>query len=319
MTTERQPLIWTGKDTAVILCVSANPSLDNLLVTTRLQWGRKICPHRWTVVPGGGAVRAAWIARELKADVAVTGFIAGRAGRMHTELLDAAGIHHNYLEVSGETRGKIFVMDDDSGLATEFAGPGPTLSASDALGLVARVREMCGPGDWVIISGSIPLSGPSDLYYHLTRAARAAGAKVALDSRGTPMMHGLKAVPDIWKPNAEEMQEAMALGVDPVDLCEQGTIILLSEGSNGLCLFVPGRKPCRYAPPRRKPWNPAGSGTALLAATVVALQEGKDIETAVAWGLAAGVANMRYDIPGFATQEDLEELTPLVLALDATD
>jgi fructose-1-phosphate kinase PfkB-like protein len=129
-------------------------------------------------------------------------------------------------------------------------------------------------------------------------------------------MAALNEVPELWKPNAEELAEAMALGLDPVEQCDRGSTIIMSEGRYGALLLRDDAPPRRYSPPARRPWNPAGSGNALLATTVAALHGQADWDTALRAGLAAGVANLRHDIPGFATYAEVEELSPLVIVGD---
>jgi tagatose 6-phosphate kinase len=198
----------------------------------------------------------------------------------------------------------------------ELPGPAPRVTEAETGALLTKVESLCGRGDWVLLAGEVPPGAPVDIYATLTRAAHARGAKVAVDLRGEPLMAALKEVPEIWKPNAQEMEEAMAMGLDPVEQCERGTDIVMSEGRYGAVLLRVNATPRRFSPPVRRPWNPAGSGNALLATTVAALHGQADWDTALRAGLAAGVANLRHDIPGFATYKEVEELSPLVVVGD---
>jgi 1-phosphofructokinase family hexose kinase len=300
----------------VVICVSANPSLDQIIVTDGFHLGGMVKPKRWTVAPGGGAVRVAGIVRQLGVDVIATGLRGGGAGDWHERLMDRMGIPQDFVPIAGESRGKVFVLDENKGLLFEIPGPGPEVTAAECDALVAKVSSLAAEGDWVVISGSLPYIADPALYSRLVKAAHEAGARVAVDTRHEPLRDALSARPEIWKPNASEMQDAIARGIDPVAQCESGTAILLSEGSNGALLFLPGTPPRRFTPPVRRPWNPAGSGTALLAGTVAGLHRGLGWDEAVAQGLAAGVANMRYDVAGFATQSDVDELCSLVAILE---
>ena len=60
--------------------------------------------------------------------------------------------------------------------------------------------------DVVILSGSLPRDWPADTYRHLVEAARKTGAKVVLDASGKALVEGVKAHPDVIKPNAEECE-----------------------------------------------------------------------------------------------------------------
>jgi 1-phosphofructokinase family hexose kinase len=301
----------------VIVCVSANPSLDQILVTSGLALGGKVEPTRWTVSPGGSGVRIAFVAQQLGAPVCVTGFRGGGAGQWHARLLDGAGVSQDFVEIDAETRGTVLILDEERGFLVELPGQVPAIAPEDPQRLAEKLGTLCGEGDWVVLSGRLPGNAPASLYATLTRVAHGRGAKVAVDARGEPLLEALHAVPELWKPNSEEMEEAMAAGIDPGAQCESGTTILLTEGKRGALLLRPGRA-LRFGPPPRRPWNPAGSGNALLAATIATLQEGASWEDAVRTGLAAGVANMRHDVAGFVTREEVESLAPRVTMADQT-
>ena len=66
-------------------------------------------------------------------------------------------------------------------------------------------------GGWVVGCGSLPPGAPIDLYATLTSAARAAGLSVAIDSSGEPMTHAAAALPNLIKPNHEELEELVGL------------------------------------------------------------------------------------------------------------
>jgi len=303
----------------VILCVCANPSLDQILVVRDFRCDGKEEPVRWTVSPGGATVRMAEIIRQMGAPVVATGFLGGRAGEWHGSLLEESGLPHDFVRITDETRGRVMILDEQDGLRVELPGPPPKVTEGEVAALLHKVEGLCGKGDWVLLAGEVPHGAPTDIYARLARVAHGRGAKVAVDLRGEALMAALKEMPEIWKPNAQEMQEAMTLGLDPVEQCEKGTNIVMSEGRYGAVLLRDAFRPRRFSPPARRAWNPAGSGNALLATTVAALHGQADWDTALRAGLAAGVANLRHDIPGFASYDEVKELSPLVTVGDEPD
>ena len=60
--------------------------------------------------------------------------------------------------------------------------------------------------DVVILSGSLPKDWPVDTYRVLVDMAKRAGAKVVLDASGKALAEGVRAHPDVIKPNAEECE-----------------------------------------------------------------------------------------------------------------
>lgn len=296
----------------MVICVCPSPSLDQVIVAHHFTLGGKVEAKRWTVVPGGSGVRIANVAQLMGAPVLATGFRGGGAGAWHARLMDEAGVPQDFVEIAGETRGTALVLDESEGLLVELPGPAPHVTPEDVRSLEEKVAALAADGHWVILSGRLPEGAPVDLYARLTFAARRLGAKVAVDARGEPLLAALEEVPEVWKPNADEMKDAIRLGLDPVAQCVRGTTILLSEGKYGALLVRPGMRPRRFTPPARNPWNPAGSGNALLATTIACLHQGADWDAAVCRGLAAGVANMRHDVAGYVTLEDVDELVEYV-------
>lgn len=303
----------------MIICVCPNPSLDQILVLRHFRCDGKEEPVRWTVSAGGASVRMAEVVRQMGAPVVATGFLGGHAGAWAGSLMESEGLPHDFIRIGSETRGRVMILDEENGLSVEMPGPAPRVTSEETAALMAKVEHLCGKGDWVVLAGEVPPGAPEDLYALLTRAAHERGARVAVDLRGRPLMAALREVPEIWKPNAQEMEEAMALGLDPVEQCERGTTIIMSEGRYGAVLLRARSAPRRFSPPSRRPWNPAGSGNALLATTVAALHGQAEWDTALRAGLAAGVANLRHDLPGFATYAEVEELSPLVVVGDEPD
>jgi len=315
------PLERPEGETAVIICVSANPSLDQILVTDGFDLGGlggKVEPVRWSVVPGGSGVRIAHVAHQMGAPVIATGFRGGGAGAWHARLMDQAGFAHDFVEIEGETRGTVLILDETEGLLVELPGPAPTVTEDDVRRLEEKVDTLSGEGDWMVLSGKLPFGAPVDLYARLTEIAHGRGARVALDARGETLRNALERVPEVWKPNAAEMKDTMSSGLDPVAQCERGTSILLSEGKFGALLLRAGQRPRRFAPPVRHPWNPAGSGNSLLAATIAVLHDGGDWDEAIRRGLAAGVANMRHDIAGYVTPAEVLDLAGQVVIREET-
>jgi tagatose 6-phosphate kinase len=60
----------------------------------------------------------------------------------------------------------------------------------------------------VVLAGSLPPGVPADAYGQLTHLARGRGVRVVLDADGPALAEGLRAGPDVVKPNREELAGA---------------------------------------------------------------------------------------------------------------
>ncbi len=82
--------------------------------------------------------------------------------------------------------------------------------------------------DVVILSGSLPQGWPADTYGRLVESAKEAGAKVVLDASGEALVEGVKARPDVIKPNAEECEPLIGFVPKTPDDFKRATAALKS-------------------------------------------------------------------------------------------
>ena len=94
---------------------------------------------------------------------------------------------------------EMFVSPQGSFKGNRPAFPGVTAGLDETAALI-------GAGGWdcVVMSGSLPRDYPADAYRTLVEAARKAGAETVLDASGAALAEGVKAHPDVIKPNADE-------------------------------------------------------------------------------------------------------------------
>ena len=203
------------------LCVCLAPAID---ATVRIDvWPTDGCIIKNaadTFAPGGKAVNVArWLALRSRGSsrgapsacpltsanvfpsIACGGLLGEDNAMMFEKELAKYGIEDRFVRVPGATRvNEMFVTPQGSFKVNRPAFPGvgcPDL-ASFVSGLVSS--------DVVILSGSLPKDWPADTYRHLVAAAKRAGAKVVLDASGRALAEGVKAHPDVIKPNAEECE-----------------------------------------------------------------------------------------------------------------
>ena len=84
------------------------------------------------------------------------------------------------------------------------AGAEATPDALDEL--FAKLRRIARASSMVLFGGSLPPGVPADIYAKLIDIVHEVGVKAILDADGEPMVHGMKAVPFMVKPNREEAQ-----------------------------------------------------------------------------------------------------------------
>ncbi|MGH3375713.1 MAG: 1-phosphofructokinase family hexose kinase, partial [Actinoallomurus sp.] len=271
----------------MIVTITPNLALD---VTYELPELRPGQVHRVRDVhkrAGGKGVNVARVLRSLGHEVLVLGLAGGSTGQAVREDLDAAGLPHDLVPCSEETRRTVTAVA--GGEATLLREPGPTITEREWSALEARVPE----ADVVVVAGSLPPGVDGEALARLVARLGARDVPVIVDTSGEALRC---AAPYAWavKPNAEEL--AAVTGTDdPVAGARAlgARTVVVSLGAGGL-LAVTGDEVHRVAPPRVVTGNPTGAGDACVAALAAGCAAGTPwrdrLRTAVAWSAAAVAA-----------------------------
>ncbi|MCZ0988723.1 PfkB family carbohydrate kinase [Streptomyces diastatochromogenes] len=145
--------------------------------------------------------------------------------------------------VTGATRSNIALAEAD-GVLTKINAPGPELSPAEQELLLDTVRAQSRDADWIACCGSLP-GARALLVRRRGHAGARRGARIALDTSGRALLEALRARPDVVKPNAEELAEAVGRPLVTVgdavkaaeELREMGArAVLASLGADGQLL-----------------------------------------------------------------------------------
>ncbi|MGQ4437102.1 1-phosphofructokinase [Streptomyces sp. SAS_260] len=279
----------------MILTVTPNPSLDRTYEVPSLDRGEVIRATGERMDPGGKGVN---VSRAVSAagrrTVAVLP-LGGAPGALVAELLDAQGIEVAPVPVAGATRSNIALAEAD-GVLTKINAPGPELTAAEQELLLETVRRQSRDADWIACCGSLPRGLAPSWYAELVARAHAAGVRIALDTSGPALIEALRERPDVVKPNAEELAEAVSRPLATVgdavkaaeELRELGAgAVLASLGADGQ-LLVDGSGAWYGSARVDVVRSNVGAGDSSLAGFLIAGGSGPDaLASAVAHGAAA--------------------------------
>lgn len=284
--------------TPLLITLTLNPALDLAAEADEVMPTHKIRMHHEHADAGGGGVNVARVVRELGGDALSILATGGATGRVLEEMLDGGGVPRRSVQISGNTRVSLNVLDKHTGQEYRFVPEGPTLSEAEYrafLDAVATTR-----GDWVIASGSLPHGVCDDAYAQMAAIAIGNGQRFVLDTSGP----ALKAAIDqggleLVKPSLNELEhlvgrelkdpaaqddEAMALV-----LGGRSRLVAVTLGADGALLATPAGV-LRMAAMKVPMQSSVGAGDAFLAAATLALARGASAAEALAWGTAAGAA-----------------------------
>jgi 1-phosphofructokinase len=221
--------------------------------------------------------------------------LGGAPGAVVADLLHAQGIEVAPVPIAGATRSNIALAESD-GVLTKINAPGPELSDAEQELLLNTVHRQSSDADWIACCGSLPRGLAPAWYADVVARAHAGGARIALDTSGPALLAALRERPDVVKPNAEELAEAVGRPLFTVgdavkaaeELREMGArAVLASLGADGQ-LLVDGTGAWYGSARVDVVRSNVGAGDSSLAGFLIAGGSGPEaLASAVAHGAAA--------------------------------
>ncbi|MFE2272618.1 1-phosphofructokinase [Streptomyces lavendulae] len=286
----------------MILTVTPNPSLDRTYEVPALVRGEVHRAARERVDPGGKGVNVARAVAAAGVRTTAVLPLGGAPGALLAELLGAQGVDVTAVSIAGTTRSNIAVAEPD-GTLTKINSEGPELTAAESTLLLDTVRTCSAGAAWIACCGSLPRGLEPRWYAEAVAAAHRAGARIAVDTSGAALLASLEARPEVVKPNAAELAEAVGrplatLG-DAVKAAEElvglgAGAVLASLGRRGQ-LLVSRDGAFHGTAPVTAVRSDVGAGDASLAGFLIAGGTGP---AALASALAHGAAAVQ--LPGSA-------------------
>lgn len=286
-----------------VMTVTLNPAIDLCLALPHGLLGNFARAREVRRAAGGKGINVSRVLAEL--NVASTAFCltGGPDGQVFTSLLAETPFETVYFPIAEATRTNVTLTRGCGNKGSlKINQPGPTVTPKEWNGAEKELARRMKGRAWVVLSGSLPPGLPMDAYGRLTRLARRAGARVALDCVEESLLAALAERPDLVKPNRDEL--SATLGRPLVQMRGQWTILqagweLLERGA-GLAVISNGKKNClalsreqawEAQPPEVEPGGSSmGAGDSLLAGLVAGLLQGRSIEASLALGMACGAA-----------------------------
>ncbi|HME68835.1 MAG TPA: PfkB family carbohydrate kinase, partial [Myxococcota bacterium] len=285
----------------MILTVTANAAIDRTLCVEELSPG---CLHSAAsdhVQAGGKGVNVARVLHAFGVPVHALVLVGGEAGDWIVKDLERAQIPCSAVRASGESRTCLALLETKSGRATQVHGAGVTADAAVARDLIAHTAELARSAGWVALCGSLAQGLPAESAGALVRAARGAGARVAVDTSGGALRSAGSQGPELLRVNRDELAGVLGVARHQVPAPPYPTLGpiamgVISDGAFPIEAWCLGGGRWQVAPPHVSAKNTVGCGDAMLAGLLKTLSEGRPFDVALlaATGLAAAQAESRY-------------------------
>ena len=294
------------------ICFGLAPALQKISCYTDVKVGEvnRAWESRWGL--GGKGTNTARIIRQLGGISFLVGFCGGANGKRYLHLLDEEGIDHQHLMVEGETRICHSLIEEQ--VVTELVEEMPAILPVELAKMEQLIKSLDLSG-MVALSGKVPAGIPDDFYEQIAAVVRQQGGRVILDTQGEPLLRTLYQRPFV-KINREElcrtMQASTLLGAAESLLAKGASGLLVTDGAKPAQLFQDGKQ-WQVQPPKVDAINPVGSGDAVTAGMMVALEQGASMREAVRLGMACGAANALQLMCGILDIVDVNRLREDVL------
>jgi 6-phosphofructokinase 2 len=295
--------------------ITLNPALDRTLWVEHIRpddTNRIVREDRYA---GGKGIDVARVLTTLGIDGRALGFVGGFTGDELEGRLLNEGIACDFVRIAGETRTNIVIHDQQGETQLVFSAGGPEIQPCELMRLMRNIEGLKQP-DIVAISGSLPRNINPEIYRRLIEMAKGKGAKVVLDTDGEALKVGIRACPDIIKPNVHELERLVDRTLTTVEdllaaarsVQQRGVAtVLVSMGPRGM-LWVGGDVAYRAVPPKVEVVNTIGAGDSSVAGYVYGLVRGLEPPRALACAVAAGTATVMRRGTALCRAEDFRKL-----------
>ncbi|MEK5530117.1 1-phosphofructokinase [Viridibacillus sp. FSL R5-0468] len=300
----------------MITTITLNAAIDQVYEVDSLAVGGTNRVSTIIQEAGGKGINVAKVLKRSGADVTVGGFAGGINGERIRQLLLKKSIPSELIQVEGESRVCLTVLDSKKSKVTELLESGPEITKQEWQAMLNWIDEQSKSVKWFALSGSLPKGLPTTAYTELIDIINANGAKAILDSSGDALRNGIKAKPFAIKPN--EFEIATILGkatVNETDLLDVGKRFV-DDGVEHVC-FSLGEKGAIFVnkdgyfkadAPKVEVVNTVGSGDAFVGGLLYGLANGGEPLEAYKRALACGSVNAMYSKIGFIDSQQVEEL-----------
>jgi 1-phosphofructokinase len=300
---------------AQVVAVALNPSVDRTVEVKNFTPGGLNRAVSSRVDPAGKAINAARVLKSFGPQVAVVGFAGGNTGSLLHESLSKEGIGDALIDISGETRINLKILDQETGSMTEINERGPEIAQADLRRFEAKFRELCGKAKLVVLSGSLPPAVPADYYACLLDEARQFGVRTILDADGEALREGICKVPYAVKPNLAELRRLTGRSLETMqsildagrELTTAGiSVVIISMGADGAVVMNQHQAFCA------KPWkitaaSATGAGDSMVGALAGALLRGAELEDIARITVAAGTVTASKQGTQLCTKDEVLE------------
>lgn len=299
-----------------IATLTLNPALDVTTCTEKVRPHHKLRCSAPRFDPGGGGINVARVVTHLGGQATAIFPNGGPAGAMIVKLLEDRKIPILPVPIAGAVRESFTVDEGRPGDQYRFVLPGPELRDDE---LTALVDALFGVAEvsHIVVSGSLPPGCDPAILKRIAERCRAAGVKLVIDTSGPALAACQSTGAWLIKPSLREAADLLGREIAgeadeaaaAKELRDRGFAewVVVSLAERG-ALLVGRDKELRVAAVPVEARGTVGAGDSMVAAITLAASQGKGIEDALRYGIAASAATLMTPATETVAREDVERL-----------
>ena len=261
----------------MIITITCNPAID-----------KTIKDNETIFDIGGKGINVSKVLKSLGVDSICTGFIGKDNKNIIYDKLDELDIKHHFIEINGVIRTNTKRIINNELIEENEKGPIPT--KEDINNLINHLKQF--KNEIVVISGSSNVN----IYYDLVKLLKKNNNYVILDADKDLLVEGIKACPNIIKPNKDEISRLFNIDYDEnvvTKKCKELNmdLICISLGKDG-ALFINKDKVYKAKALDVKYASAVGAGDAMVASFAYSKLNNYDIKNTISLAIAASCASV---------------------------
>ena len=285
----------------MIYTVSLNPGIDLFAPAYSMEYSKTNRTHDEYIVPGGKGLNVSVMLSKFGEETTAFGFASGFTGAELIRMMEELNVKCDFIDAhQGFTRINVKIV---CGEVTEYNGSGISLTEEHIQEMLKKVA-LVGEDDFLVLSGSIPKGGSSDLYARFAAEMQknGKGGKLIADTFGPALTEVLPYHPFLIKPNIDELSDLMGRTLTTKEeitegarkLQEMGAVnVMVSLGGDGAMLLTEqGDVWFEETPkvPEGLTLNTVAAGDSMIGGFIHAYLQTGDYRKALHFSVATGTA-----------------------------
>ena len=305
----------------MIVTLTLSPAVDRILFIPKFTAHSENRVKTAYTGAGGHGINVSRALAVMGTESIACGFIGGQNGRLIKDYLNSVSITHDFVEIAGETRINIKIIDE-SGEHTDINEAGFTVNDQDFEYLSQRMSKYINHENIIALCGSPTIGFEPEKYAELCMAVTGRGAKLIVDTRPVYLAESLKAKPDFVKPSLSELEAVLGQKLTShteirdgaYELVRRGAkIAAVSMGEDG-AIFADEKEAFYVPAPKVDVIDTAGAGAVMVAGACHAISNGMNLEALAVYASAAASASVASEGTVMTSRRQLLNILPLVEA-----